>query len=227
MMGLLLLHGALGSAAQLSALKGIVGGSAIDLSGHGSRAIPPQGIRFEDFLTDIDAAFAASGWQKADLFGYSMGGYAAMLYAARHPERVRSVVTLGTKYLWTEEGLQKELRMLNPEAMEQKVPSFAQALADVHGVERWKDVVRAIAKSMSNLAIQPLLTPEACARIQCPVLICVGEKDSTANPEDTKRFAQGVKNAEVLILPDTPHPFDKVDLDYLVPCLREFWGQLS
>ncbi|MFN3874653.1 MAG: alpha/beta fold hydrolase, partial [Flavobacteriales bacterium] len=125
-MDLLLLHGALGSARQLQPLQALVGGVAIDLAGHGGRAIPAHGIRFEDFIADIDQAFEAQGWGRARLFGYSMGGYAAMLYAARHPERVKSVVTLGTKYLWTEEGLQKELRMLHPEAMEQKVPAFAQ-----------------------------------------------------------------------------------------------------
>ncbi|MBK9174892.1 MAG: alpha/beta hydrolase [Flavobacteriales bacterium] len=224
-MGLLLLHGALGSAAQLSVLQERLGGVTIDLSGHGNRSIPQHGIRFEDFITDIDAAFAANGWQQADLFGYSMGGYAAMLCASRHPTRVRSVVTLGTKYLWTEEALEKELRMLNPEVIAMKVPAFAQALADAHGVERWKDVVRAIAKSMSDLARQPLLTSEVTARIQCPVLICVGEKDTTALPQDTQRFARGVKGAEVLILPNTPHPFDKVDLDFFVPRLREFWAR--
>jgi pimeloyl-ACP methyl ester carboxylesterase len=222
-MDLLLLHGALGSARQLQPLQALVGGVAIDLSGHGSRAIPAHGIRFEDFIADIDRAFAAQGWGQAHLFGYSMGGYAAMLYAARHPERVRSVVTLGTKYGWTEEGLQKELRMLDPEAMEQKVPAFAQALADAHGAGRWNEVVHAIAQSMRELAQQPLLTAEVCARIHCPVLLCVGEKDTTAIPEDTQRFARGVNGAEVFILPGTPHPFDRVDLEFLVPRLRAFW----
>lgn len=222
-MALLLLHGALGSARQLADLQQRIGGIAIDLSGHGDRGIPSEGIRFEQFISDIDRAFEEQKWDRADLFGYSMGGYAAMLYAAQRPERVRSVVTLGTKYLWTEEGLQKELRMLDPDAMEQKVPVFAQALADAHGVERWKDVVRAIAQSMGELARMPLLTPEVCSRIQCPALICVGENDSTAVPDDTRLFAQRVKGAEVLILPNTPHPMSKVDLDFFVPRLMGFW----
>lgn len=147
-----------------------------------------------------------------------------MLYAALHPERVRSVVTLGTKFLWTDADLHKELRMLNPDLMEQKVPAFAQALADAHGADRWKEVVRAIARSMSELAAAPLLTPDVCARIQCPTLLCVGEKDNTAVPADTLRFAERVKGAEVCVLPDTPHPIDKVDIDALVPRLNVFWS---
>lgn len=222
-MNLLLLHGALGTARQLESLRQRVGGEAIDLSGHGGREIPGDGIRFEQFIRDIDGVFAGEGWDRAHLFGYSMGGYAAMLYAAMRPERVRSVVTVGTKYLWTDEGLRKELRKLDPDAMLAKVPAFAQALAEAHGTDRWRDVVKAIARSMSELAAAPLLTEEAKARIICPVLLCIGEGDTTAVPEDTRAFSQGVPNAEVLILPGTRHPFDEVNLDVLVPRLRAFW----
>lgn len=221
-MSLLLLHGALGSSHQLEPLQQRVGGVAIDLSGHGGRAIPSEGIRFEQFITDIDAAFSEHGWSSADLFGYSMGGYAALLYAAKHPERVRSVVTLGTKVVWTEEGLQKELRMLDPDKMQAKVPAFASALATAHGVDRWKDVVVAIAKSMSELAARPLLTPEVVARIQCPVLLCVGDGDTTAVPSDTRAFATGLRNGEVVELANTKHPFETVQLDVLVQLIERF-----
>ncbi len=176
-------------------LQDRVGGIAIDLSGHGGREIPSGGIRFEQFITDIDAAFAEHAWSRADLFGYSMGGYAALLYAARHPERVRSVITVGTKLGWTQEGLQKELRKLDPDVMVAKVPAFANGLAAVHGQDRWRDVVNAIAKSMSELAASPLLTVEVVARIECPVLLCVGDGDTTAIPADTHAFATGLRDA--------------------------------
>lgn len=226
-MNLLLLHGALGSARQLKALHERVGGVAIDLSGHGGREIPAEGIRFEHFITDIDTAFAENAWSRADLFGYSMGGYAALLYAAKHPERVRSVITVGTKLGWTEEGLQKELRMLDPDAMVAKVPAFAHALAAVHGQDRWRDVVTAIARSMSELAASPLLAAEVVARIECPVLLCVGDGDTTAIPSDTHAFATGLVRAEVHVLPNTKHPFESVDLDALVPMVERFWAQVD
>lgn len=224
-MDLLLLHGALGSKRQLQGLQKRIGGHAIDLSGHGGREIPSDGIRFEQFITDVDAAFTEHGWVRADLFGYSMGGYAALLYAAKHPERVRSVITVGTKLAWTEEGLQKELRRLDPDVMIAKVPAFANALAAVHGEGRWRDVVNAIAKSMSELAAAPLLTAEVVARIECPVLLCVGDCDTTAVPSDTQAFATGLRNAEVVVLPDTRHPFEEVDLDALVPLIDRFWSE--
>lgn len=223
-MNLLLLHGALGSARQLKPLQERMGGISIDLTGHGGREIPAGGLTFEHFLADIDHAFAEQHWKSAHLFGYSMGGYAALLYAANHPERVESVVTVGTKLLWTDEGLQKELRKLDPDLMEAKVPAFAKALADVHGADRWRDVVRAIAKSMTELAAMPPLTPQLCARIGCQVLICVGDGDTTAVPHDTRIFCSGLERANVEVLRNTRHPFEEVDLDALEKVLEGFWG---
>jgi pimeloyl-ACP methyl ester carboxylesterase len=224
-MALLLLHGALGSARQLASLQQRVGGVSIDLSGHGRREIPSEGIRFEQFIADIDRALDEQKWEQADLFGYSMGGYTALLYAAKYPGRVRSVIAVGTKLGWTEEGLQKELLKLDPDMMLARVPAFVEALAEVHGADRWRDVVVAIAKSMTGLAAAPLLTPEVVARIECPVLLCVGDADTTAVPSDTKAFATGLRNAEVVVLPNTRHPFEDVDLDVLVPLIEQFWSQ--
>jgi pimeloyl-ACP methyl ester carboxylesterase len=223
-MDLLLLHGALGSKRQMLPLQQRVGGAVIDFTGHGERAIPPTGLTFAQFVEDIDRAYAANGFTKAHLFGYSMGGYAALLYAAQFPERVLSVATLGTKLVWTEEGLQKELRMLDPEKIEAKVPAFAKALADVHGADRWPTLVGAIAKSMSELAAAPLLTPEVCAHIDCQVLLCVGDEDTTAVPHDTRIFASGLQRANVHVLRGTRHPFESVDLNALEKVLTGFWG---
>lgn len=223
-MDLLLLHGALGSKRQLLPLQQRMGGAVIDFTGHGDLAIPDTGLSFEQFVADIDRAYATNGFVKAHLFGYSMGGYAALLFAAQFPERVHSVVTLGTKLLWTEEGLQKELRMLDPELMLAKVPAFAHMLAEVHGEDRWRELVLAIAQSMKGLAAAPLLTPEVCTRIQCRVLHCVGDNDTTAVPHDTRIFASGFKYASVHVLKNTRHPFEGVDLTALEKALEDFWG---
>lgn len=223
-MPILLLHGALGSRVQLAPLQQRIGGVAIDLAGHGSSSIPEDGITFEHFIEDIDRAFAEQGWEQADLFGYSMGGYAAMLFAARHPERVRSVITLGTKYLWTPEGLQKELRMLDPDAVLAKVPTFAQRLIDVHGEGKWRALIAAVAASMTQLARAPLLTNEMVDRIACRVLCCVGEEDTTAVPHDTRVFASGLRQASVVVLKGARHPFESVDMDLLERALSGSLG---
>ncbi len=218
----LLLHGALGTKAQVQPLaKELPGSKAIDLSGHGSRDLPVD-LTFDHFITDIENAHQDLQADQLDLFGYSMGGYAALLYASRHPERVRSVVTLGTKLIWDREGLDRELRMLDPQKMQEKVPQFVDQLKQQHG-EKWERLVHATSTLITGLHERPLLTPEAFAAIQCPVLLCVGDRDRTAMPEHTLQVQQRMAKAATLVLPNTGHPFEVVDRQMLLIHLKVFW----
>ncbi|MCW5898342.1 MAG: alpha/beta hydrolase [Flavobacteriales bacterium] len=228
-MDLLLLHGALGTRDQLAPLSADLPGlasRAIDLRGHGQRSIPPGGLTFEHFVEDISIALDEAGWQQADLLGFSMGGYAALLFASRYPERVRSVVTLGTKLNWDREGLERERRLLDPEKIHAKVPRFAEMLAEQHGADRWVDLVKETACLITGLHEKPLLTPVVFATITCPVLLCVGDRDQTAVPEHTLQAARLMPKAGTLVLPNTPHSFEAVDRKVLLPHLQAFWGSL-
>lgn len=224
-MNILLLHGALGTKRQLANLADSLDHAtcrSLTFTGHGENELPDEGLSFEQFLRDVDEAMQKiSG--PVHLFGYSMGGYVALLWAAKHPDRVASVSTLGTKFIWTPETLEKELKKLDPAAMEEKVPEFALGLASAHGHDRWKGLVTATADLMTRLAAQPLLTDDVLAAIECPVLLGVGDRDSTASPEETLATARKLKDAGVLVFPCTRHPFEEVDLDLLITQLSRFW----
>ncbi len=226
-MNLLLLHGALGTREQLNILSEVLPGvrtHALEFCGHGERAIPDEGLSMEVFLRDISDAMQEAGWSEAHLFGSSMGGYAALLYASRFQEQVRSVVTLGTKLRWDRAGLDRELRLLDPQKMKEKVPQFAMELLAQHGADRWEELVHATAQLITGLQEQPPLTHESFTKITCPVMLCVGDRDRTAVPEHTLEVARLVPRGATLVLPNTQHPFGAVDLHVLLPHLRAFWG---
>lgn len=223
---IVLLHGALATERQMLPLKVPLADHnvlSLTFSGHGERTAEP--LDFMRFVDDIDAVVARDGAKQVHLFGYSMGGYAALLYAAKFPDRVLSVITLGSILVWTEEALQKELRKLDPAVMEQKVPAFARTLAEWHGEDNWRNVVFGVADRMTDLARSPLLTEEVVQRIQCPVLCCVGDGDTSADPERTRQFASRLKNSRTMVLPNTRHPFEDVDLAPFVPELHRFWQE--
>lgn len=227
-MNILLLHGALGSRSQLAPLAARLAGhavKAIDLAGHGAKAMPEAGLSFDHFVHDIDAALDEAGWESAHLFGYSMGGYAALLYAARHPQRLRSVATLGTKLHWDRDGLERELRMLDPVKMQAKVPHFVAQLAAEHGADRWEALVHETARLITGLHEQPLLGPETFAVVTCPVLLCVGDRDATAVPEHTLQVVRQLPQGSTLVLPNTGHPFQAVRLEELLPHLHAHWAR--
>lgn len=69
---------------------------ALDWPGHGqSEHRPPRSFSpFLDYLGDLLGLLSAQGWERVDLIGHSMGGAAAVLFAATFPERVRRLVLI-------------------------------------------------------------------------------------------------------------------------------------
>jgi len=62
-----------------------------DLRGHGLSAMPPVGYTPADMAEDLGGLMDHLGIERADLVGHSFGGTICLEYAARHPDRVRSL----------------------------------------------------------------------------------------------------------------------------------------
>lgn len=226
---LLLLHGALGSATQFDTLKEALSDkftvTTLNFSGHGGREIPSSGFSMELFADDIAAHLDNAGIEQADIFGYSMGGYAALLLASRQPERIRSVFTLATKFLWNEEISRKEAAMLNPDKISQKVPAFARQLTERHAPQSWEKVVLQTAEMMVKLGANPLLTHEIAGRLEMPVRVSIGDRDTMVTLDETAAMFRALKNGSLAVLPGTPHPFEKVNIVRLAGELADFFGE--
>jgi len=82
---------------QIDHLKSTRRVIAIDLRGHGQSDPPASGHYDVDSLAaDVSAAVDALHLQRFVLVGHSMGGSAAIAYAAAHPEHVAGLVLVGT-----------------------------------------------------------------------------------------------------------------------------------
>jgi pimeloyl-ACP methyl ester carboxylesterase len=74
---------------------GTLRAASLDFRGHGDSDWLESGdYRAEAWAEDIETARAALGWERFVLVGHSMGARIALLYAARHPERLRGVVAI-------------------------------------------------------------------------------------------------------------------------------------
>lgn len=62
-----------------------------DLRGHGLSGMPPTGYSPADHAADLAAVMDHLGVDQADIVGHSFGGTVVLEYAARHPERVRTL----------------------------------------------------------------------------------------------------------------------------------------
>ena len=57
---------------------------------------PSDGYAMIKYVEDLDAVRGAVGAETIDLFGHSWGGLVAQQYAIAHPDRVRSIVLMGS-----------------------------------------------------------------------------------------------------------------------------------
>jgi pimeloyl-ACP methyl ester carboxylesterase len=222
---LLLLHGALGSEAQMAplaeALKNDFEVHSLNFSGHGGAAFA-DGFGIQQFTAEVLGFLAENQWASADIFGYSMGGYVALNLASQQPERVGRVVTLATKFDWTPEGALRETKMLDPEKIEAKVPVFAAQLHERHAPNDWKELLRKTADMMLELGQHPPLSPDVLSKISSPCLICLGDSDQMVGLEETQQAAALLPNGSLQVLEHTPHPFEKVDMTAFASIFTSF-----
>ena len=223
---LLLLHGALGSPDTLKPLAELLeDGFAVKMlafAGHGGRRVQPETFTLPHFANEVLQFLAAEETSPAHVFGYSMGGYAGLLAATHEPARFASISTLGTKLDWSPESAAAETRFLDPEKMLAKVPAFAETLRQRHAPADWAAVLRATAALMTTAGAQPPLTTAALSALPVPVQLLVGDADHTAGSPEGRTVAASLLRARFELLPDTPHPLERVNLELLAGRIRDF-----
>lgn len=67
-----------------------------DHRNHGKSDRIRGGFDIEDLAATLDGMLTALGYERVNLFGYSMGGMAAQVFAHRHPERVDHLILAAT-----------------------------------------------------------------------------------------------------------------------------------
>jgi pimeloyl-ACP methyl ester carboxylesterase len=215
----LLLHGAIGSNAQFDLLRERLSHHfdvhAPNFPCHGGE--PSSGAfsipGFVDFVKDYIDRHQLN---RPVIFGYSMGGYVACYLSLKYPGSVGSIITLATKFYWDEATASAETKMLQPDILEQKVPKFAEALAQTHGAVHWKELLHQTARLLEGLGKQPALKKEDYPAITAPCLLLVGDRDKMVGIEETAAVYRSLPSARFAVLPATPHPIEQVPIDLLV-----------
>ena len=216
---LLFLHGALYTKEEFEPLIAQLGVQfsveTIDFTGHGTESIPDDPFSMKLFATDVLHWMENQGVDNVDIFGFSMGGYVGLYLARFFPEKIGRVMTLGTKLQWNPETSSREVKMLDPVKIEEKVPRFAETLRRRHGEDSWKTVLAKTAEMMINLGEQPELPYEEFQHIEHPIRLSLGDRDHMVSIEETLEAFRCLPNAELAILPNVGHPLEKVPVDQL------------
>lgn len=222
-----MLHGALGSKEQFEEIEKQLDGKfkthSINFSGHGRRPSHQHGFTIQNFAHEVLDWLNEHYDKNIDIFGYSMGGYVALWLARFYPDRVGKIFTLGTKLQWSTDIAEKEIKMLEPEIVEVKVPAFAKALAERHGEHEWKSVMAKTAYLMRDLG-HAHLTDQDFIKIEHPVQLGLGDKDNMVTADETEYVKRLLKSGSFVTLPNTPHPLEKVDMKMLAGEIDKFFS---
>lgn len=235
-----LLHG-LGSCAddwwlQFPALAARYRVVAPDLRGHGRTDKPPGPYTVPQMAEDVVGLMEALGVGEAHVVGLSLGGLVAQALAARHPDRVRSLILVNTFARLRPRGL-RSWRLLLQRGL---------ALL-VGGVEKQAEVV---ARSMfphpdqgaiRRAAVERLRANDPRAyraaiyaamrfdgrpdlvRIRVPTLVVAGTEDTTVDMAAKEELARNIPGARLEVVPhsghvtpvDQPAHFNRLVLQFL------------
>lgn len=227
MQSLFLLHGALGAQDQLLPLKAVLSKHfqvyTLAFSGHGGQPFAAD-FSIEQFADELIGAIELLSTEEkpVSVFGYSMGGYVAAYAALLRPGLFNKIISLATKWHWDEATAARECAMLHPETMEVKVPAFAQQLSQRHRPNHWKEVLQKTSAMLSAMGNRPPIDVKKSCFPFAPALLLLGDTDKTVSVEETTAVFRQWPGARLCVLPGTPHPLEKVDIDFLSQLIQWF-----
>ncbi len=230
MQDLILLHGALGSNEQFSELiKHLEANFTVHLlnfEGHGGGNIP-QKFSIELFAENTFQFISENKIENSFVFGYSMGGYVALKLAIQFPNMLKKIMTLGTKFEWSPEAAEKEIKLLNPDLIEIKIPRFADMLRKRHSPADWKIVMVRTAEMMKDLGNEKAIKQEDYKKINIPVLISIGSEDKMVTINESKSTAEKLSNGKCKVINGFPHPIEMVNPEDLAREMINYFIILS
>lgn len=225
MQNIILLHGALGCSSDLAVIssefeKNNLKAHNFTFSGHAKMPYA-DAFGIEQFASELEEYIKTNNLLNPLIFGYSMGGFVALYLASKQASLIKNIITLGTKFNWNKQTVEKETAMLNPDIISQKVPAFARALEHKHG-EDWKTLLQKTASLMWEIHENNFLNDEVLKSIQTQTLIGLGDKDHMVTMEETYHVYKSLPKANMYMLPETKHMIETVNARNLCSLLLPY-----
>lgn len=212
---------------------------APDLRGFGRSSPSTRSVlSMEDHADDLVAFLDTLDIEKADLIGLSMGGYVALAFADRHPERLRTLALVDTKS--TEDSA--DAKSERDAAAERVAAEGRSGLAsDMIGVlvaesasiwtrARLRTMIEStpaesIVAALKGMKQRPDRTT-VLSNLSIPVTVIVGEHDVLSPIAEADRMAVAA-GGRLTVVPDAGHMSPIEDPSAVAVALRTLWSEGS
>ena len=109
--------------------------------------------------------------------------------------------------------------------LNKKLPVFAKQLKQLHAPIDWKLVLQKVAGMLTDLGINNTLKIEDYFSVTTPFLLLLGDRDKMVTLDETATVYKKLPNAQLGVLPNTPHPIEQVNIDMLSYMVHQFSKQ--
>ena len=147
---------------------------AVELQGHGRTTDIDRPITYQNLADDVAAFISAVGLQRADVFGYSMGGQVALQLAIRHPAKVNKVVAASVAY--DLRGWQPTYQALIPQMTVEMLVGMPFA-EEYRRLAPNPDGFPELARKLIALEKEPMAWEADLKALKTPVLFIAGDAD--------------------------------------------------
>ena len=180
----------------------------------------PEVLTMEHFAEQLKEQLDAKGIQRTVLCGLSMGGYVALAFLERWPERVAGLILCNTRSTGdTEEGKQGRettaldalakgsaviARAMLPKLLSEHTRSTAPELANTVENMIARQRPEAIAAASRGMALRPDRTP-VLRESDVPTLIITSENDALMPLPTSQAMADASAHSTLVVLPEAGH----------------------
>lgn len=222
---ILLLHGATGSSEDMLPLSQALQDGytvySLNFYGHDGTSVEDE-FSIEKFASQVIDWMEEKAIEKITVAGYSLGGYVGLYLALNYPPKIEKVITISTKFYWDQSVAENQVSGLDPNLIIEKFPLFAHKLQRLHKVENWANVLNKTAQMLRHMGRFNPLKFEDFKTIAAPVLLVLGDRDKMVSFVETTTVFKELPNAQLSILPNTPHDLAEADIPLLSLIIQSF-----
>ena len=191
---------------------------AISTRGHGKSEMGSAVPSYEQKAEDVMAVIQSVTNEKVMILGFSDGAYTGYFFAKNYPDKIEKLIAIGAGE-W-KKGF-REFGMTSAVAFAMDEQYWKQQLAlrpEPNRLDEWFETTGKYYNSVN-------IGQAVFKSIGCPVLVMAGEKDQNAPLQTVIDAYHTIPNAQLSIIPNTPHPVFLINFEAVWSCITPFLSE--